>query len=351
MDKTSFVVTPPVASLVSEVPCELVRLELADGYGGVGRLFAGKRGAEKSGVTVDTEVVDSRLRGNDTGRGVLYLHGIQSHGGWFLGSCDYLRNSGMTVLAADRRGSGLNEKERGHCASAKQLIEDTDRCVEWLRGYGRKLRGVKPHPTVLIPACAGMTFFGGVKPHPTDVGQVDIVAVSWSGKLALAYTAQFAEKVRSVVLVTPGLKAKIDISLKEKIAIGAHGIVSGHKLHEIPLNEPRLFTANAKMLRFLENDPLKLTHATASFFITSRHLDTQVPKLIGKLTMPIYLLLAQHDRIIDNDATIKLLDPVLRPIDEKGEKVKIYAGAHHTLDFEPNTQEFFADLVEVLSKQ
>ena len=331
---------PPATSLVADLLCELVRLELADGYGGVGRLFAGKRGAEKSGVTVDAEIVDSRpfdyrsgqaLRGNDTGRGVLYLHGIQSHGGWFLGSCDYLRNSGMTVLAADRRGSGLNEKERGHCASAKQLIEDTDRCVEWLREYVRKLRGVKP--------------------HPTDVGQVDIVAVSWSGKLALAYAAQFAEKVRSVVLVTPGLKAKIDISLKEKIAIGAHGIVSGHKLHEIPLNEPRLFTANAKMLRFLEKDPLKLTHATASFFITSRHLDTQVPKLIGKLTMPIYLLLAQHDRIIDNDATIKLLDPVLRPIDEKGEKVKIYAGAQHTLDFEPNTQEFFADLVEVLSRQ
>jgi acylglycerol lipase len=338
VEKKLKIVEPPVESLVDVVSCELVRLELADGYEGVGRLFAGEVGAEKSGAAVDSEDVDSRMRANDIGRGVVYLHGIQSHGGWFLRSCDYLRQNGMTVLAAERRGSGLNEKERGHCGSAKQLIEDTDRCVEWIRDYVRKARGVKSQST------------NEEKKAPDPFFKVDIVAVSWSGKLALAYAAQFPQKVRSVVLVTPGLKAKIDISLKDKIVIGAHGIVSPHKLHEIPLNEPKLFTANPEKIKFLENDPLKLTHATASFFVTSKHLDLQVPKLLSRLTMPVYLLLAEHDKIIDNDATINLLRNVLQPIDKSGNLVRIYPGAHHTLDFEPNPQEYFEDLVRILKK-
>ena len=299
-DKTRSDIQPPLESLVKQgVVCELVEQELAGGYVGWGRWFEGGGG------------------GGDDGRGVVYLHGIQSHGGWFLGSCAALRESGYGVLVPDRRGSGLNESERGHCNNAKQLLDDLDGWVDWLR-------------------------------ENKKAAKVDLVAVSWSGKLALVYAAKHPEKVRSVVLVTPGLRARIDIGLKEKIAIGAQGILSPHKLHEIPLNDPKLFTANQGMLRFLENDPLKLTEASAAFFITSRYLDVTVPKILWKIAMPVYLFLAEQDRIIDNAATIELLRPILGPTESDAEPARIYAGAHHTLDFEPEPMGFFEDLVRVL---
>ncbi len=356
-------IEPPTESLVDDVACDLVQVEQAGGFVGWARWFEGEKRAEK---------------GSDPFfRGVLYLHGIQSHGGWFLRSCDYLRQQGMTVLAPDRRGSGLNAEDRGHCDSPKQLLEDVDCCVEWLR-------------------------------DKTGLDKVDIVAISWSGKLALAYAARQPEKVRSVVLVAPGLKARIDIGLAEKIQIGAEGLVQPKKRHEIPLNDPKLFTTNPAMLQFLEHDPLKLTEATASFFITSRRLDMQVPKAVAELAkynehiqaehgrdgrgtsvakeprgpqahptqshgIPVYLFLAEHDRIIDNEATMELLKPVLKAIprerpqaehgrDSRGTLVtqdtrrpqshptlaKIYKGAHHTLDFEADPGEFFADLIRIL---
>ena len=121
------------------------------------------------------------------------------------------------------------------------------------------------------------------------------------------------------------------------------------KRHEIPLNDPQLFTANPVMLEFLENDPLKLTEATASFFITSRRLDIQVPKVVSKLTIPVYLFLAEHDRIIDNKATIELLQPALKGIGESGKSTTIYKGAHHTLDFEVEPGEFFSELARILA--
>ena len=226
----------------------------------------------------------------------------------------------MAVLAPDRRGSGLNSENRGHCDSPKQLLEDVDCCVQWLR-------------------------------EKTGLEQVDLVAVSWSGKLALVYAAQQPTKVRSVVLVAPGLKARIDIGLAEKIKIGAEGLLKPTRRHEIPLNDPKLFTANPVMLEFLENDLLKLTEATASFFITSRRLDMQVPKAVAKLTMPVYLFLAEQDRIIDNGATMELLQPVLTKAKKSGESAKIYKGAHHTLDFEADPEEFFTDLANAILEE
>jgi len=288
----------PQASLAYEIDVDLVPITLADGYTTQARLFDN----------------------TSPQRAVLYLHGIQSHGGWFLRSCAFLAARGFTVLAPDRRGSGLNTQDRGHCNSPDQLIEDVDHCVDWLRKH-------------------------------TQIEQIDIVAVSWSGKLALVYAAEFLAKVRSLALVTPGLRARVDISLKEKIFVGINGLVHPHNLHEIPLNDPALFTTNPRMLRFIEADPLKLTQATASFFITSTRLDLKVPKVIDRLGMPIYLFLAEHDQIIDNPATIELLRPVLTCLPGSQAPARIYPGTSHTLDFEPNPELFFEELASLFTTE
>ncbi len=70
--------------------------------------------------------------GRTRGR-VVYLHGIQSHGGWYERSSRRLCEGGFEVLFPDRRGSGLNEQERGHAPSAELLLDDVCRLVEPLR--------------------------------------------------------------------------------------------------------------------------------------------------------------------------------------------------------------------------
>ena len=294
-DLNHTIISPPADSLVDEVPCDLLALDLADGYPGRARLF-------------ETANPDQAL---------VYLHGIQSHGGWFLRSCDFLKQQGMTVLAPDRRGSGLNSRDRGHCDCPAQLLEDVNSCVDWL---GQR----------------------------TGAKKIKLVAVSWSGKLALAYAHKYPEKLRSLVLVTPGLCPKIDIGLTDKIAIGAYGLVNPRHQHEIPLNDPSLFTRTPSMLTFIENDPLKLTYATASFFITSARLDKTVRKIAGVLKIPVYL---QDERLSSfgaDQATLKLLRPALKPIDGSPGPARIYQNALHTLDFEPDPHSFFEDLARCL---
>ena len=44
---------------------------------------------------------------------VVFLHGIISHGGWYLESCSNLASHGFQVHFLERRGSGLNGSGRG----------------------------------------------------------------------------------------------------------------------------------------------------------------------------------------------------------------------------------------------
>ncbi len=302
---------PPPNSCVADIPCEITTVTQADGYEGAARVFEPDTDKiPREGLAHRPEPAQWQPKDR---RAILFLHGIQSHGGWFLQTCERLRRPGHTVLAPDRRGSGLNQTDRGHCDSPDQLIADVDRCTDWLAAK-------------------------------TAITPIDIVTVSWSGKLALAYAAKYPDKVRSLALITPGLYARVDVSLKEKISLGVNGLIKSRRLHEIPLNDPRLFTANPAMIQFIENDPLKLTHATASFFITSTRLDLTVRKITPQISVPVYLFLAGRDRIIHNEKIINLLRPILSPLPGTTEPNRLYPDAEHTLDFETEPDTYFRDI-------
>ena len=55
---------------------------------------------------------------------VVCIHGIQSHAGWYEHSCERLRGAGLAVSFLDRRGSGLNEEQRGDAPSFRRLLDD-----------------------------------------------------------------------------------------------------------------------------------------------------------------------------------------------------------------------------------
>ena len=60
--------------------------------------------------------------------GVLYLHGIQSHGGWYERSAARLCESGFAVLQPDRRGSGRNQPQR-QLGEAPDLLHAPRPCL------------------------------------------------------------------------------------------------------------------------------------------------------------------------------------------------------------------------------
>jgi len=246
-------------------------------------------------------------------RAVLVLHGIQSHAGWFTQTCESLQKAGFSVLAPDRRGSGMNMRHRGHAHSAKDIISDINDWVLWLKAK-------------------------------TNIDKVDIVAISISGKGALPYVHQYSEQVRSLALVTPGLCPKVDIRLNQKIVVGASGAKEPFALHDLPNYGPSFLTSDKKKVQYIENDPLILMQVTAGYLVALRQLELKVRRAIPNIYLPVGLFLAGGDQIVDNEKTKKLLSSITN-----GNEF-LYENAEHTLDFDQAVAIYLQDLIHFVSK-
>jgi alpha-beta hydrolase superfamily lysophospholipase len=248
---------------------------------------------------------------------VVAIHGIQSHGGWYTHSCERLRQAGFAVSFLDRRGAGLNEKERGDAPGFRRLLDD-------LAEYLHKLR-VSQRETM----------------------PVALVANSWGGKLAAALQRRHPGLVDSLALLCPGFFAKVRPSAGERLSILWARLVAPQRLFPIPLNDPELFTASPARQRFIEEDSLGLRRASARMLIESFRLDGYLRFVPRYVRIPVLLMLAGKDRIIDNEKTRRFV----QSFDTPDREVIEYPHAHHTLEFEPDPDVFISDLQNWLERK
>jgi len=264
------------------------------------------------GVVSDSETAPETTPGPffATPPTLVYLHGIQSHSGWYDASSRYLAERGVAVVQVERRGSGLDEvHERGHVDKAETWLEDVARAAEVARAE-------------------------------TGAEAVHLMGVSWGGKLALACAGHRPDLYRSLILSAPGIFPKVDVAFLCKVRVGKC-LMLGREMERfpIPLEDPHLFTENPDRVRYIAEDPLSLRHLTARFMFESRRLDGLAREAAGRVRTPTLLCLAGRDRITDNATTRRLVYAMAAR-----KRVRVYEQAHHTLEFEADPSGYFADL-------
>ena len=246
---------------------------------------------------------------------VVAIHGIQSHGGWYVASCAHLAAAGYEVWFLDRRGSGLNTFGRGDVRDYRVFVDDL---CEVLTEVRRRVAGEPVH----------------------------LEAISWGSKLACATLILHPELADSLMLLGPALVPRVDVSFADKLRVAASLVTNPTRLFDVPLNDARLFTANPERIAYIENDALSLRKCTARFLYQTRRLDRFVRRNARKMRTPTLLMLAGHDPIVDNDAVRRLFEEFALPRKE----VIIYDEAHHTLEFEPDPGRVFEDMVRWLDR-
>jgi acylglycerol lipase len=225
---------------------------------------------------------------------LLYLHGIESHSAWFLPAAARLREFGFTTYLLDRRGSGLNMNYLpGDAPSARVMLED-------VRRFRRQLGDPKLH----------------------------LLGLSWGGKLATAVALHQPEELKSLILVTPGLRSRTDLSLLAKANVLLNLLAGGRRRFKLPI-EPEMFTNTPRFLDFIRRDPWRLQKVTARFLLTSRALDWMIARRIANLRLPILLFLAGKDPIIDNQGVADLLSGVTSQV-----RLQIFDEAIHAIQFD-----------------
>jgi alpha-beta hydrolase superfamily lysophospholipase len=258
---------------------------------------------------------------------VVCVHGIQSHAGWYTYSCTRLAEAGFAVFFLDRRGSGMNMQDRGDTPTFRRFLDDI---AEFIWSLPRTRSGVRP---LLRRSRAGLPVF--------------LVAISWGGKLGIAFQRRHPGMVDALALLCPGTEPQFKPSVLQKLRVIISARILPRRLFDIPLNEPELFTATPRWQRFIAEDPLVLRKVTARMAYQNGRLDGFIRLFYPAVQIPVLLMLAERDRIIDNEATRHYLDKIAL-----GEKTIVeYPEAHHTLEFEPDPDLFIQDLQHWLERQ
>lgn len=239
---------------------------------------------------------------------VVLLHGIISHGGWYLESCRALSAAGFEVHFLDRRGSGLNAFERGDVSDYQLWIEDVEI-------YLRQLRSDKPR---------------------------HLLGISWGGKLAIAVAKHAPHLLDSVGMICPGLFAPRAPGAVQRalVSVAVHAGLGGFKA-TIPLKDPALFTDNARWQAYIRHDPLTLRQVTLRLARQDAALDCWVADAASEVSTPAMLALSGRDRIAANERLRQFFRELASPV----KRLMEYPQSGHTLEFETDPQPYFADLV------
>ncbi len=248
-------------------------------------------------------------QGSENAPVAIYLHGIEGHSQWFENTALALNEQGITVYAPDRRGSGMNGGKRGHLENYNILFSDLESQLRYIK---RQHRGQR---LVMIANC-------------------------WSAKLATIVAQSNYEStdhtlvspLAGLVLSAPAIYTRVDFSLLTKLEIAMEYILGGNsrlKYWPVPLTTSML-TRNTDFLDFLDNDPLRLTKATTSFFVQTFFLAKKAKQAAKFIKIPVLILQGEDDLIVDTNK----LENWYQQIASKDKSIHAFPGAAHSLDFD-----------------
>lgn len=277
---------------------------------------------------------------------VVCMHGIQSHAGWYEYSCTRLSQAGYLVSFLDRRGAGLNEQARGDAPSYRRLLDDIAEFIQRRgEGYGAKDKGDTTLPllhSATLPLAHASTLPLSQIPDPSARSRLPVflLAVSWGGKLAVAFQDRYPGQVDGLILLCPGFYPRVGPSFGERLKMVWAKLVAPGRLFPVPLQDAGLFTATLPWQQYIREDPLSLRRATARFFAASVFLDRALRSAPPQVRVPVLLLLAGKDRVIDNHRTRRYVEQFATADKE----IMEYPEAAHTLEFETDPNPFVEDV-------
>ena len=256
--------------------------------------------------TIDkNELSGSYYRASSASCHVIILHGLQGHSGWFRMG-DLLAQNGINVLAFDRRGSGKSAGVKGHVNSYRDFYLDIDAAIS----YCEQLDPNKP---------------------------IHIIATSFGSLIAFSYQLFHPGKISSISLLTPVLYTlnnnQYSFTDKLKILFGS----SDNYFPTVTKLED--YTSSIPNLEWLKKDPLVCAKVTAQFLKATLKLRKYARKAVNEINIPMFLLLAKQDLLVDNSKAVeKLYDPY------KGSKNLKFYDSKHVLEFSDYMEEIALEL-------
>ncbi len=218
---------------------------------------------------------------------LLFVHGMQSHAEWLRASGlgDALAEAGIAVFAYDRRGSGQSSSMRGHAESPQDLIGDLHDALVTLR------QEISKDPRVQ---------------NPSEIA-THLMANCFGARIAVPYLVSMIGEnrnpIQSLTLIAPSthMRKNAEYSALQKLSI----MMRAKKSYVATPLQDDWFVSSGPGLEWIQNDGLSLREITAGFLKVTKSLTTSMEKNIYKLPIPLLVVTAENDAMVDSDAVAR----------------------------------------------
>ena len=225
----------------------------------------------------------------------LFLHGMESHSGWFLEFASRLVGRGWATVTFDRSGWGKSRGVRGHLATYRDFVEEATGVASTVR---------------------------------EKYGSLHLVGMSWGGMATLYLGLRRGWLFDSLSLLAPGIASKKDMAFGDKFRVMSDFLRGAPNRRIKPTLHPEHFTQDKSWQLFIDADADRVREITTSFCIETVKMRRFIQETAGKRRIPPALcLLAANDQVIDNRRT----EEICR---RAGMEVETVPDACHTLIFE-----------------
>jgi len=237
------------------------------------------------------------------------INGLESHGGWFSSIAGEFVEKNIVVYAVDRRGSGLNSRNYGSWQ-------------DWLCDIYKMTKIARKEN----PSC-----------------KVHLLSICFGAKVATACVTDKPDDYDSLIYMSPGIKVKVEPSLKEKLQIGVAALPCFSVNIPSPIKNDDMFTDSVDAKYFLFQDKLRTHSPRASDFYQGFMLDRYIRKSPEKVRTPSLVLMAANDKIVNNSEVAKYIDRFSR------RHVIIEYPSEHIIFFGQSKDNLISDIIDFIN--
>lgn len=238
---------------------------------------------------------------------LVICHGVNSHGGQYLGAAAEFASRGFAVTALDLRGRGRSEGERFYADSVDDYVSDLSLAIELARSKHPDL------PIYLLGHSAG-----GV----TSVSY----ALDYQDRLAGLICESFAFRV-----FAPNFVLKL---LEGASHIAPHAHVLKLKMEDFSRDPEWVAQLNADPLTLGEVQPVQTVAALA-------RAGERFEREFGRITLPVLILHGTADKATRPDGSQQFFDEA----GSADKTLKLYDGYYHDLLNDLGKEQVFDDIV------
>lgn len=225
----------------------------------------------------------------------LFLHGVESHSGWFAAVADRLVSQGLWTRAYDRTGWGQSSGTRGHAPDVKAVLEEARDNVKQLKERGAK--------------------------------RIHLIGQSWGALVAITLSQLAPDELFRMTLISPGLYPSIAKSLG--IASRAVGGILRGGYDTVPISlgtTPEAFSPSPDSQNWISKDNFRVTAISCQTLVTTLRFTWRCGTLLphGAFAVPTQVLVGSLDVMIDRNRTLHFAR-------RKGAQIEVVPGAGHAL--------------------